>query len=69
MPIVGGLALLFTTVMTEPNTALALPPPPPTATATEVNVDAGAVKLDSLGPMVVNSDGVRCFYPASHNPN
>ncbi|KAF9018663.1 hypothetical protein BDZ89DRAFT_959901, partial [Hymenopellis radicata] len=30
---------------------------PPTAAATEVNVDAGTVKLDSLGPMVVNSDG------------
>lgn len=29
--------------------------------ATELDADSGAVKLDALGPMVVNSDGVSLY--------
>ncbi len=39
-------------------TRLALPPPNSPSATTQVAVGSTAVKLDELGPMVVNSDGV-----------
>ncbi|KAL4263829.1 hypothetical protein AB1N83_004675 [Pleurotus pulmonarius] len=38
-------------------TRLALPPPNSPSATTQVAVGSTAVKLDELGPMVVNSDG------------
>ena len=49
---------------------LALPPPDSQASETAVptthlEVEGSSIKLDDLGPMVVNSDGVSVDHPVS----
>ena len=46
--------------VTSSGAPLALPPPPPEGETEQITVNGGQTfKFDKLGPIVVNSDGVR----------